>query len=280
MIETGLGYLVGLCVGIIMGMLGGGGSLLLPALLYLIHLDVKIATAYTTILVGITALAGICVRWNQRVIDWPTVWALGIPVSVGMLMVRLWLFHVIPDECFTVGSLLVTKKMLVLCLFSGLLFLSFATMVGLIGKNFKTRSDLRHENPNAYYALLLICGLFIGIVPGFAGAGGGVLIVPLLVILFGLPMKTVVGTSLSIVAMKSFVGFLGGDVVQMGRELDFGFIFQFSILMIVGVLIGTWLARRLDAEKLKRIFAWFLFGLGLFMVINEVVLAGRQQENP
>jgi uncharacterized membrane protein YfcA len=272
MIETGLGYLIGLVVGIIMGMLGGGGSLLLPALLYLLHLDVKIATAYTTILVGVTALAGVSIRLRQGLIDWPTVWALGIPVSAGMLLVRLWLFHAIPDVLFEIGSLVVTKQMFVLTLFSMLLFLSFATMVGLIGKNVKSRSNMRQESPASYYTTLIVLGLLIGILPGFTGAGGGVLIVPLLVILFGLPIKTVVGTSLTIVAMKSFVGFIGGDMVMLGSAIEFGFLFQFSLLMILGVIVGTFLGRRIDANRLKQIFAWFLLGLGVFMIFNEVFL--------
>lgn len=269
MIETALGYLAGLVVGILLGMLGGGGSLLLPAMLYLFHLDLKLATAYTTILVGVTAMFGAVPRLRRNLIDVPTVIALGIPVSVGMLLVRLWLFDVVPKTLFTVGSIAVTKKMFVLTIFVGLLLLSFASMMGLFRKKLQSKTELRAKNSVAYYVLMIVCGLLIGILPGFAGAGGGVLIVPLLVILFGLPMKTVVGSSLTIIAMKSFVGFFGGDAIRLGSEIDYWFLLRFVLLMIAGVIIGSAWSRKIDAAKLRQIFAWFLLGLAIFIVVYE-----------
>ncbi|MDE0935188.1 MAG: sulfite exporter TauE/SafE family protein [Mariniblastus sp.] len=269
MIETILGYLMGLVVGIVMGMFGGGGSLLLPAMLYLLHYDLKFATAYTTILVGITALVGVVPRIQKKIIDFPTVIALGIPVATGNLIVRLWLFDAVPEELFTIGSLVVSKKIFVLTIFAGLIFLSSATMLGLIGKPVNQNMDSKAKKSIAYYISLFVCGLLIGVIPGFTGAGGGVLIVPLLVIFFGLPMRTVIGTSLSIVAFKSFVGFFGGDMIRLGSEMDYQFLVQFSILMITGVVIGSWWSQRFDGERLKRIFAWFLMALATFIVIYE-----------
>ena len=271
MIETVLGYLVGLLVGIILGLLGGGGSLLLPALLYLLHIELDFATAYTTILVGITALFGALPRMRQKLIDVPTFFALGIPVAVGMLLVRLWLFDAVPNVLFSLGPIVVTKKMFVLTLFASLLLLSFASLIGLFGKNFKPRENFRRENPVLYYTSLTTCGLLIGILPGFTGAGGGVLIGPLLVILIGLPMQTVVGTSLSIIALKSFVGFFGGDLVRLGSQIDYTFLAMFSVLMIVGVLIGTKMSYKVDGEKLEKIFAWFLLALAIYIIGKEVV---------
>lgn len=276
MIETILGYLVGMIVGILLGMLGGGGSLLLPAMLYLLHLDLRFATAYTTILVGLTAVFGVLPRLRRNLIDWPTVIALGIPVSVGMLLVRLWLFDAIPERLFAIGSFAVTKKMFVLTIFVCLLFLSSATMSDFFKKNLRPNKRLRTERPVAYYILMIVSGLLIGIIPGFTGAGGGVLIVPLLVILFGLPMQTVVGTSLSVIAMKSFVGFFGGDAIRLGRDIDYGFLLGFSILMIVGVIIGSKWSRRIDAEKLKQIFAWFLLTLAIFIVVHEMFFSPKE----
>ncbi|MGB1928610.1 MAG: sulfite exporter TauE/SafE family protein [Mariniblastus sp.] len=269
MIETILGYFMGMLVGIVMGMFGGGGSLLLPAMLYLLHFDLKFATAYTTILVGITALVGVVPRVRQKVIDFPTLVALGIPVATGNLLVRLWLFDAVPDELFSIGALVVTKKIFVLFIFAGLIFLSSATLLGFIGKPAKPTTDLKAKKSFAYYASLAVGGLLIGVVPGFTGAGGGVLIVPLLVIFFGLPMRTVIGTSLSIVAFKSFVGFFGGDLIRIGSEMDYLFLVQFSILMITGVMIGSWWSQKFDGERLKRIFAWFLLALAAFIIIYE-----------
>ena len=269
MIEATLGYLVGLIVGIIMGLLSGGGSLLLPAMLYLFNQNETIATANTTILVGITALFGLIPRLRQKMVDWPTVLALGIPVSAGMLVARRWVIENIPAVLNIVG-LSVPKKIVVLIPFVIVLLLSYATMVGYIGKNFKPRAKMRDESPVTYYAMLIIIGFLIGVVPGIAGAGGGVLIVPLLVIMFGLPIKTVVGTSLAIVAMKSFVGFFGGDVFNLGSQIDWGFLAKFSILMIVGALLGSQLSNKVDSDKLKKIFAWFILSLAIIITVKEI----------
>ena len=272
MIETALGYFVGLVVGIVLGMLGGGGSLLLPAMLYLLHLDLKFATAYTTILVGVTAMFGVLPRLRRNLIDMPTVIALGIPVSVGMLLVRLWLFDAVPNVLFTFGSITITKKIFVLTIFVGLLLLSFATMIGLFRKTLQSKTELRTESPVMYYISMVVCGLLIGILPGFTGAGGGVLIVPLLVIFFGLPMKTVIGTSLTIIMAKSFVGFFGGDAIRLGSDIDYLFLLRFAVLMIVGVIIGTKWSRKIDADRLRKIFAWFLLALAIFIVVYECFL--------
>jgi uncharacterized membrane protein YfcA len=267
--ETFLGYLVGLIVGIVLGMLGGGGSLLAVAMLYLLNKDENRGTAYITLLVGVTSLFGALPRIRPKLIDWPTVLALGIPVTSGMLLVRLWLFDQVPNE-FSLGSLVVSKRMFVLLIVAGLMLLSAATMLGWIGKNIKSRADLKTENPFIYYLSLIVCGFAIGIFPGFSGAGGGVLIVPLLVIFFGLEMKTVVGTSLAIITMKSFVGFFCGDLFRLkGVEIEYGFLLGFAVVMVTGVMIGTRLSQKIHAERLKSMFAWFLFGLAIFIFAYE-----------
>lgn len=264
-----LGYLVGFFVGIVLGMLGGGGSLLAVAMLYLIGKDENRGTAYITILVGITSLFGALPRIRQRLIDWPTFLALGIPVAAGMLLVRLWLFDQVPEQ-FTLGSLVISKRMFVLLIVAALMLLSSATMLGLIGKNIKSRSDLRAVKPFMYYFSLILSGLAIGILPGFSGAGGGVLIVPLLVIFFGLEMKTVVGTSLAIITLKSFVGFFCGDLFRLQDvEIEYGFLFGFALVMIIGVFVGTKLSQKVNSERLKTMFAWFLLGLAIFIFIYE-----------
>ena len=279
-----LGFLIGLAVGIILGLLGGGGSLLIVAIIYLMNKPLDPGTAYITLLVGISASVGLIPRFRQKLVDWPTVLALGIPVSLGMLLVRLWLFDVVPEELFRFGegpeSFAITKRMFILLLVAMLLLFSFATMIGLIGKNFKSRANMRTDNPLKYYSLLTFFGMLIGVGPAFSGAGGGVLIVPLLVILFGTEMKTVVGTCLAIVAMKSFVGFFGGDVPRLAAnniQIEIGFLAIFAVVMVVGVTIGSKLSHRFDNAKLKKIFAWFLLCLAVFIIVNEVFVAPNFQ---
>jgi uncharacterized membrane protein YfcA len=146
-------------------------------------------------------------------------------------------------------------------------------MVGLIGRNFKPRPNFRMDNPLAYYSILISAGLFIGILSAFIGAGGGVMIVPLLVIVMGIPMKTVVGTSLAIMAGKSTIGFLG-DVYKISEKIDWGFLSTFAIVMILGILSGTYLVRYVSGQKLKFIFAWFILAMALFIFAKELLFTG------
>ena len=266
-----LGYAVGLLVGFVMGMFGGGGSLLLPALLYLLEKHIDLATAYTIVLVGLSATVGLIPRVISKHVDFGTAIALGVPVTLGTLLVRVYLYRLIPNTLFTIGDFAVTKQLFVLGLFCIFLFLSFASMSGLIGQNFKPRPELKQNNPWAYYSVLFLCGLLIGIIPAFSGAGGGVLIVPLLVIFFGLPIKTVIGTSLLIVSVKSIVGFVGGDVMKIGPLIEWPFLAGFAPMMIIGVLIGSYVARKIDSSKLKIYFAWFVLCLAIFILTKETL---------
>lgn len=273
-----LAYIVALVVGVVIGMFGGGGSLLVVAIIYLAQTDrpIGLSTAYISILVGITSLIGLLPRIKQKQVHWRTVLALGVPVSLGMVIVRAWLIDLVPDVICSIGSFQLTKKTLVLLIVAALLVLSFSTITGLIGKNIRSKAHWEKERPNAYYGLLLFFGLLIGMGPAFSGAGGGVLIVPLLVVLFGIDMKTVVGTSLAIVTLKSFVGFLAGDIPRLYKlniPIEWNFLIGYAVVMAIGVLLGSWLVQRFDNDKLKRWFAWFMLGLAIFIVINEFVIS-------
>lgn len=280
-----IGYLIGFLVGVIMGLIGGGGSLLLPTLVYLLDRETTLATAYTLVLIGVTAVVGVIPRIKEGTVDFPTAITLGVPILVGTLVVRAWLTHLVPDfvvdaaghetdvpfVLFQLGGYDVTKKMLVLVVFAIVLLFSFASMMGWIGGNLKARPEFRTENPRGYYAVLIGAGLFIGVLSSFIGAGGGVMIVPLLVIVFGLPMKTVVGTSLAIMAGKSTIGFVG-DIYKIGDKIEWGFLSGFAGVMIAGIIIGSYLSNFVSGEKLKKGFAWFILALSIFILIRELFL--------
>ena len=161
--------------------------------------------------------------------------------------------------------------MLVLLVFATVLLFSFATMVGLIGKNMKPRPDFRKESPMAYYSILIAAGLFIGILSAFIGAGGGVMIVPLLVIVMGLEMKTVVGTSLAIMAGKSTLGFIG-DIYQNAENIEWDFLGAFTLVMVAGIILGTYIVRYFSNARLKVVFAWFLLALSIFIFTYEIFI--------
>jgi len=179
-----LAYIVALVVGAVIGMFGGGGSLLVVAIIYMAQTPrpIGLSTAYISILVGVTALIGLIPRIKQKQVNWPTVLALGVPVTLGMVIVRAWLIDLVPDVVCQFGSYHLSKKTLVLLIVATLLVLSFSTITGLIGQNIRTKAHWEKE---------------------------------LLVVLFGIEMKTVVGTSLAIITLKSIVGFCAGDVPRL-----------------------------------------------------------------
>lgn len=280
-----LGYLIGFLVGVIMGFIGGGGSVLLPTLIYLLDKESTLATAYTLVLVGVTALFGMFPRIRTNQVDFRTAITLGIPILIGTLLVRGYLTHLIPDHefdaaghetniplvLFQLGAFSVTKRMLVLLVFASVLLVSFMSMIGLIGRNIKPRPDYRKESPASYYGMLIGSGIFIGVLSAFIGAGGGVMIVPLLVVVMGLEIKTVVGTSLAIMAGKSIIGF-SGDVFNIGEKIEWGFLGTFAFIMVVGVILGSSLVRFVSGQKLKKGFAWFILAMAIFIFTKELLI--------
>lgn len=257
-----------------MGLIGGGGSLLLPTFVYILERDTVLASAYTLLLVGITAIFGAVPRYLKREVDLATVLNLGIPIFVGTMIVRVGI-HYIPDPLFSIGGLSVTKKMFVLLLFASILLLSFASMLGLIGRNLKPQPEMKHENPVRYFGMLIGGGLLIGIISAVVGAGGGVMMVPLLVVVMGLDMKTVVGTSLMIQAIKSPLSFFFADAIHLHGQIEWGFLSLFAVMMIVGVMAGTSVAKRVDGDKLKTGFAWFILAMAIFIFTQELFLSGE-----
>jgi len=282
-----IGYTIGFFIGVVMGLIGSGGSLLLPTFIYLFDKESTLATAYTLVLVGVTALIGVLPRIKYKKVDFQTAILLGIPILLGTLLLRGWLTHLIPDfklgadgeatripyVLFSVLGFEVTKPKLTLLVFAAVLVASFASMIGLIGRNMKARPNLRQENPRFYYTMLIGAGFFIGVLSAFIGGGGGVMIVPLLVIVMGLPMKTVVGTSLAIMAGKSIIGFTG-DVLKIGQKIEWDFLGRFAFVMIAGILLGTYCSKFVPNAKLKIGFAWFILAMAIFIFFKELMLPG------
>lgn len=261
-------FLIGVFIGLALGMTGGGGSLLLPTFTYLFALPVQLATGYTLILTGVTAAIGVVSRMRNQEVDYVTALTLALPVLLGTLLVRGWLFEQVPEVVFTIADFELGKRTFVMLIFASIVLLSWATMIGLIGNRLKPNPRLRTEQPLRYFGILMICGFAIGILSAFIGAGGGVMLVPLMVIVMGLEMRTVVGTTLLIVAIKSTIGF-AGDLWTQGPAIDGFFLAKFFAAMVVGVLLGSAAANRVSSNALKIGFAWFLLFIALSVILKE-----------
>ncbi len=261
-----IGYLASIVMGLTLGLIGGGGSILtVPILVYLFDVDPVLSTAYSLFVVGLTSAVGSFSHFKSGNVHIKTAIIFGMPSIAAVYSIRKFIMPIIPDPVFTIGSVEVSKSLAVLVLFAVLMLLASITMI---------RKPLQQkEGPvkvNYNYPLIFIEGIVVGSITGLVGAGGGFLIIPALVLLAGLPMKQAVGTSLVIIALKSLIGFtgdLGGELV-----IDYQFMLIFSLFAMVGIIIGSYLTRFIPNEKLKPVFGWFVLVMGVYILVKELVL--------
>lgn len=263
-----LGYIGAIIMGLSLGLIGGGGSILtVPILVYLFHIDAVLATAYSLFIVGLTSLIGSGSHMRLGNIHWRTAIVFGIPSILAVYATRAWLVPALPDPLFSVGDTPVTKALGMLIFFA---LLMVAAAYSMIRKpKVPLGPDERAEEAIKFnYPLILGEGLIVGTITGLVGAGGGFLIIPALVLLAKLPMKQAVGTSLIIIAAKSLLGFLGD--LKGDEFIDWGFLGIFSAVAIGGILLGSMLSKHIPNEKLKPAFGWFVLVMGVYIIGREL----------
>ena len=260
-----LGYFMAIAIGVSLGLIGGGGSILaVPVLAYLFGMDEKVATAYSLFIVGTAALVGGLRQHRNGNVDWRTAVVFGIPAIAGVWVVRHYIVPALPDVLFTAGDLDFTRRMGMFGLFAVLMVWAAWSM--LSSKERKSGSG----DVNYNYPLILAEGLIVGAITGFVGAGGGFLIIPALVILANLEIKRAIGTSLMIIALKSLFGFFLGDA--MTTAIDWLFLAQFTGLAVVGIFTGVYLGRFIDGARLKKGFGYFIIAMAVFIFTMEFII--------
>lgn len=265
MIEIA-GYISAVIIGISLGLIGGGGSILtVPVLVYLLGTSPIMATAYSLFIVGGSSLIGVIDYARKKLVDYKTALAFGLPSLVAVFLTRKFLVPAIPNELFSLGAFTMTKGMFLMVLFA--LLMLFAS-IGMIKKK-KNKVDHKPKTLEPWQTLLIVLteGFIVGTLTGLVGAGGGFLIIPALVLFAGLEMKKAIGTSLLIIAVKSLVGFLG-DVSNYA--IDWNFLLLFTALAVVGIFIGSFLSTKIDGQKLKVGFGWFVLVMGAFILLKEL----------
>ncbi|RIJ34200.1 sulfite exporter TauE/SafE family protein [Pontibacter oryzae] len=279
-----LGYIAALIIGLSLGLIGGGGSILtVPVLVYLLGLTPVISTAYSLFIVGLTSLVGSYRFYKKGLVSLKTAVVFGLPAIVAVYTTRRYIVPAIPEEIFEVGGFMVTKGVLLMLLFAGLMVFASISMIQKkkpaesIDDNADTDIDVAHENPDAphpkpkfNYGGILAEGMVVGTLTGLVGAGGGFLIIPALVLFSKLDMKMAVGTSLLIIAAKSLLGFIG-DVYNY--NIDWPFLAIFSSISIAGIFLGSFLSTKIHADKLKTAFGWFVLVMGIYIIVKEVFFA-------
>jgi len=262
-----IGYALAVIVGISLGLLGSGGSILtVPILVYVMAVSPVLATAYSLFIVGITALIGSIKNGFEKKIDFRKVLIFGIPSIFSVLITRLYLLPMVPLQVFQIGSFKITKSVLIMIVFSVVMILASFTML----KSPKRISRFEENAPKNYnYPLIFIVGIGIGILAGFVGSGGGFLIIPTLIFLAKTPIKKAVATSLCIIAIQSCIGFLGD--LQNNILIDWSTLLRFTLSAIVGVFIGIALTKKIAAKKLKKGFGWFVLIMGIYILLKELL---------
>jgi uncharacterized membrane protein YfcA len=260
-----LGYLGALIIGIILGLIGGGGSILtVPILVYLLSLNPVVATAYSLFVVGVSSLLGALQNIRKGLVDFKTAIVFAIPAFIAVYSTRKYLIPAIPEELFEVGNFMVTKDIGIMIFFALIMLLASYSMIKGKCANCDDEDSVIHYN----YPMIFIEGIVVGVLTGIVGAGGGFLIIPALVVLAKLPMKKAVATSLLIIAIKSLIGFIG-DVENM--DIDWAFLISFTAFSVVGIILGVWLNKFIEGNKLKKSFGWFVLVMGIYILFKEIL---------
>lgn len=265
MINEIIGYFLAVLIGVSLGMIGAGGSILtVPVLVYLFGYDAKIATAYSLFIVGITSFIGSIQHYRIGQIKFQTALIFGIPSVIGVFISRAYIIPAIPKYVFSIGNFRITDSVFIMLLFATMMLASSYSMI-------KDVQPVITKPVSKSLSLLLVAteGVVVGILTGLVGAGGGFLIIPALVLLSGISIKDAIGTSLVIITAKSLIGFFSDQHIT---NIDWFFLITISALAIAGNIIGFRLATKIDSSKLKPAFGIFIFIIGIYIIINEVFL--------
>lgn len=265
-----IGYLASIGIGVILGLLGGGGSILaIPILVYFFHVDAVRASAYSLFIVGVTSFIGAIPKYKDHLINIQTGLLFGLPSILAIFATRKWVVPAIPEVIFQADGLSFSRRLLILGLFALLMIIASWSLI-------RQRSESGSDDREWRVPLLIFEGTLIGFLTGMVGAGGGFLIIPALVWLTRLPFKTAVGTSLFIIAINALLGFMG-DV--MNYPIEWEFLLTLTALAVTGILIGNQLQKKVSAERLKVIFGWLILVTGICILLNELASAFQANGN-
>ena len=257
-----LGYIASIGIGISLGLIGGGGSILtVPVLVYLFQIDPLLATSYSLFIVGSTSAVGAVPYFRNNLVDFQTALYFGLPSIITVFLTRLYIIEAIPNHLFQIGSFEITKNMGIMLLFAILML--FASLKMIKGNQVDESKKISQRS----VLLLVFQGAAVGFISGLVGAGGGFLIIPALIIFNQMPMKKAVGTSLLIIAANSLFGFIGKLDFHL---INWTFLLTLSGIAITGILIGSKLSQRIDGKKLKPAFGWFVLLMGIVVIIQEI----------
>jgi len=259
-----IGLALALFIGVTLGMVGSGGSILtVPILVYVVGIDPLLATAYSLFIVGSTSAVGSIRNNIDKNVNFKIVLLFGIPSLLAVFFTRSQLLPLLPDAITLSNNVTISKSKLIMIFFSVVMFAASSKMIKKPRqKNLATPKIVTSAIP------LMSQGLLIGTISGLVGAGGGFLIIPVLVFFANLPMKKAIGTSLTIIAIQSLIGFTG-DLTQ--HDIDWALVLSFSAISILGLFVGNRLSKRILDGNLRKIFGWFILSMSIYILFKELL---------
>jgi uncharacterized membrane protein YfcA len=260
-----LGYIGALIVGLVLGLIGGGGSILtVPILVYFLGFSPIVATGYSLFVVGSTALVGTLRNIKENQIDFKTAIVFAIPSIITVFMVRSLVIPNLPEVMFSISSFKLTNSLFIMLLFAIIMLLAGWSMIK--SKTIPNDTEIQKFDISHYFTIGTQA-IGIGVLAGLVGAGGGFLIVPALALLVKLPIKKAISTSLFIIAIQSLVGFLG-DLNTL--TIDWKFLLTFTAISIVGIFIGLALSKKISPKRLKKGFGYFTIIMAIYILFKEL----------
>ena len=258
------GYMCAVFIGITLGVIGGGGSILtVPVLVYVIAIEPILATAYSLFVVGVSALVGTIKNIKRGNINMKIGVIFSIPSLFAVYFTRRIIVPSIPEKIIIIENFFLSKETAIMLFFSLIMLLAAISMIR------KRKEKNKEIKTTTKYTAITLEGLFVGVFTGLVGAGGGFLIIPALVLLGGLSMKKAVGTSLMIISVKSLIGFTGD--LSTTLNIDWGFLSAFCFFSILGMGVGLYISKFIEGEKLKKSFGWLVLFMAIFVFIKELV---------
>jgi uncharacterized membrane protein YfcA len=261
-----VGYFLAVLVGISLGLVGSGGSILtVPILVLIMGIEPSVATAYSLFIVGTTALVGGIKSILEKKVEFKTTLIFGVPSIISVYLTRGYVLPQIPDSVLTISGFEITKSILLMVLFAVVMIAASIAMIKPM------RKDLELDFiPPVNYTLIFLQSILIGFITGLVGAGGGFLIIPALILFAHIPMKKAIGTSLLIITTNSAIGFLSS--LKADYLIDWNLLIFFTCFSVLGIFIGFMLAKKIPGEKLKRGFGWLVLAMGIYIIIDNLFL--------
>lgn len=256
-----LGFIAAALIGVSLGLIGGGGSILtVPVLVYLFFISPSLATSYSLFIVGVTSLIGAYKNYRKGLIHFRTALIFSASSVTVVFIIRKFIIPLLPKFFFSIGSFRVTESFAIMIVFAVLMLCVSVSMLANKEINYTNTKER-----NIFFVLLY--GIVIGIITGLLGVGGGFLLIPTLVLIMKLPMKHAIGTSLLIIALNSLIGFTG-DIGHF--NFDWPFLLTITFIAVAGLLIGDALNKKINEEKLRKIFGWFVLTVSLYIIVREI----------